>query len=280
MTKKIYYLPNFGQLGNQLAILAHLIAFANKYDYQIIYPYSEQLKKCLDDQKIKNTRLTFSKTLGKKWFSYCVIKFIKYLTFNRNLQFLGALVINKRYVIDEQEAGKSFPYSIFITDWMFRFYAGVEDQQDEIKNVLSFHGQHSSRPHSFIQNIHHELAPAALVGIHVRRGDYATWHGGKFYFDLSFYYAQMVQIAAQISNCVFIICSNEKIAFDNTHDLHLVYAKGSDIEDLCVLSSCDYIIGPPSTFSGWAAFLGRRPIFFMQNNKDTVSMDKFFTYQV
>ncbi|MBS7566818.1 alpha-1,2-fucosyltransferase [Mucilaginibacter sp. Bleaf8] len=280
MIKTIYYLPNFGQLGNQMAILAHLMAFASKYNYQIIYPYSPRLKRCLDEEQIGKANVFFSKILSNKLLSSFLIKLIKYVCAHKNFQFLDILMVNTRFVVDEQAAGKVFPSTIIITDWMFRFYAGVEEQQKDIKTWLSFDKQHTNRPQSFIQKINQDFAPAAIVGVHVRHGDYATWHGGKFFYDANTYYAKMQQIAAQMPDCVFVVCSNENIVFENTAGLNIVHAKGSDIEDLCVLAHCDYIIGPPSTFSGWAAFLGSRPIFFLQTKEDTVAVDKFFTYQV
>jgi hypothetical protein len=38
---------------------------------------------------------------------------------------------------------------------------------------------------------------------------------------------------------------------------------GHFIEDLYALASCDYIIGPPSTFSQWASFYGNVPRYMV-----------------
>jgi hypothetical protein len=281
MTKKyLYYLPVSGQLGNQLAILAHLIAFANEYGYNVIYPNSDHLKRSLDERKLFNGKITFSKLLSKPRFSYLLIKLTKLLSFNKNISGFGIQVINKRFVVDEVLSDLKLPKFIVITDWMFRYYAGVEDQYTDIKSQLSFNNKQKESPISFIERINNRFTNATLIGMHVRRGDYAEWQNGKFFFDIATYYDKMKEISTMVPNCVFVVCSNENFQFDNEANLDIVYAKGSPVEDICVLSSCQYIIGPPSTFSGWAAFLGQRLIYFIRSKDEHISMDKFFDYQV
>jgi hypothetical protein len=281
MTKKhLYYLPVSGQLGNQLAILAHLIAFANEFQYDVIYPNSEHLKQSLDPDKLFKNKLFFSKLLSKSSVSYFLIKIIKLFTLNKNISCLGIQVINKRFVVDEQLANLKLPKFIVITDWMFRYYAGVEDQYIDIKSQLSFNDKQEQSPLNFIERLHNRFYNATLIGMHVRRGDYAEWQNGKFFFDISTYYERMKEISTQLSNCVFVVCSNENFVFANEANFNIVYAKGSPVEDICVLSNCQYIIGPPSTFSGWAAFLGHRLIYFIRSKDEPISLDKFFDYQV
>jgi hypothetical protein len=41
----------------------------------------------------------------------------------------------------------------------------------------------------------------------------------------------------------------------------------SGIEDVSLLSQTDYIIGPPSTFNGWASFMGNIGRFWMTPDK-------------
>ncbi|HAX17707.1 MAG TPA: hypothetical protein DCY00_03825 [Actinobacteria bacterium] len=47
------------------------------------------------------------------------------------------------------------------------------------------------------------------------------------------------------------------------------------IEDLYSLALCDYIFGPPSTFSMWASFYGEVPLRFITNPDTDLSLDKF-----
>ena len=49
----------------------------------------------------------------------------------------------------------------------------------------------------------------------------------------------------------------------------------SDIEDLYALSICDYILGPPSTFSMWASFYGGVPLRFIKHSNDKIFLREF-----
>lgn len=47
------------------------------------------------------------------------------------------------------------------------------------------------------------------------------------------------------------------------------------IEDLYALSKCDYIFGPPSTFSMWASFYGEVPLKFFETTNEKFSLNDF-----
>ena len=48
--------------------------------------------------------------------------------------------------------------------------------------------------------------------------------------------------------------------------------------DLYALSRCDYIIGPPSTFSQWASYYGHVPLRFLRWKGDEISMSEFLPF--
>lgn len=102
---------------------------------------------------------------------------------------------------------------------------------------------------------------ATVVGVHVRQGDYRTFVGGKFFFSTPQYRDLMVRIAPLFGEekVVFLVCSDQPqdpVAFA---PLRVVLAGGSPVVDLHCLASCDFIVGPPSTFSGWGSFFGCVP---------------------
>ena len=41
------------------------------------------------------------------------------------------------------------------------------------------------------------------------------------------------------------------------------------------MSLCDYILGPPSTFSGWASFMGRVPRLEIKSRDHVVRLEEF-----
>ena len=49
------------------------------------------------------------------------------------------------------------------------------------------------------------------------------------------------------------------------------------VSALHAMSLCDYIIGPPSTFSGWASFMGRVPRLQLKSRDQAVRLEDFVT---
>lgn len=79
---------------------------------------------------------------------------------------------------------------------------------------------------------------------------------------------------------------NEKILFfisTNEVDLDWVdsdipllnFRGGSPARDLYSLSKCDYIIGPPSTFSRWASLVGHVPIHLIWDKNKPILKESF-----
>lgn len=106
-----------------------------------------------------------------------------------------------------------------------------------------------------------------VVGVHVRRGDYRTFVGGKFYYEHQQYSAVMHQVVGLFDDrpVRFVLCSNEPVDPTAYRALDTRGGPGHPIEDLYTLASCDYIIGPPSTFSAWGSFYGNVPIRFIDD---------------
>lgn len=106
-----------------------------------------------------------------------------------------------------------------------------------------------------------------IVGVHVRRGDYSTWHDGRYYYSLDQYADCCKTLMKHFKDkkVVFFLSSNEKLKLDNswTNIPNFMLSDSSPIHDLYALSKCNYIIGPPSTFSSWASFMGNVPLAYI-----------------
>ena len=117
------------------------------------------------------------------------------------------------------------------------------------------------------------------IGVHVRRGDYKGYLGGKYYYSDDVYNRiinKIRQLFAPGNQKVrFLICSNEtfKVPQENNDVFTIQGADG--ITDLYALSKCDYIIGPPSSYSQWASFIGDVPLCLLLNETMDISMDSF-----
>lgn len=121
-----------------------------------------------------------------------------------------------------------------------------------------------------IQNIENDFKvnkskDTVIVGVHIRRGDYESWLGGKYFFSLSQYANCCKRICSIFPGRIkFLLCSNEKVDLTKFNGLEVFQLTNSDsVHDLYGLSKCDYIIGPPSTYSTWASFIGEKPHSFI-----------------
>ncbi len=117
-----------------------------------------------------------------------------------------------------------------------------------------------------------------IIGIHIRKGDYKYFENGKYYYSDSNYLSLMEIIISKFEkqNVTFLLVSNEEINLDFFSKLNcFVLEKSNSINDLIGLSLCDYIIGPPSSYSSWASLMNHKPLFFIEEKNIKVSPELF-----
>ena len=121
-----------------------------------------------------------------------------------------------------------------------------------------------------------------IIGIHVRHGDYQTWRNGRYYYTLDEFHQIMQQIQFLYPNqkVSFFISSN--VSFDTNifkgcHCFRFGKEPSGDILDLYTLSLCDRIIGPWSTYSRWASFIGEVPLCFLKGKEQVFKESDFST---
>ena len=120
-----------------------------------------------------------------------------------------------------------------------------------------------------------------LLGIHVRRGDYKIWMKGKFLFDDDVYLNVIKDFGRIIGKKIKIIVFTNDGELDTKRYLSLseenqvFFSKFNAIEDHYLMSKCDFLIGPPSTFTAWASFMGEVPLMYIEDPKRNFTMEDF-----
>ena len=106
-----------------------------------------------------------------------------------------------------------------------------------------------------------------ILGIHIRRGDYSRYRGGQYFFEFPTYRLLIAHLSALFpgEDVGFVIASNAPFPDDVFTGFSVHRAPGHLALDMYALSRCDLIAGPPSTFSGWASFIGETPIYFLHD---------------
>lgn len=112
-----------------------------------------------------------------------------------------------------------------------------------------------------------------ILSVHIRRGDYRRWQGGKYYFEDSVY-LECIQRTLDVSPDIqkIMLFSNESIDIGRYKNIgvNVVYSQGAWYEDQWKMAQSDLIVGPPSTFSLWASFVGKVPIWHVEESKSDV----------
>ena len=119
-----------------------------------------------------------------------------------------------------------------------------------------------------------------VVGVHIRHGDYKTFEGGKYYYSFEEYHAFMLQVKQlyEGENVAFFISSNADFSveiFPDCNCFRFGKEPSGDMLDLYTLSLCDKIMGPWSTYSRWASFIGEKPLFCFKTKDQIVQNDSF-----
>jgi hypothetical protein len=163
---------------------------------------------------------------------------------------------------------------IFLFGRFYRDYENFEKHQAAIRNYFT--------PRvDVVKNVADLISKARqgadlLIGVHIRRGDYKEFAGGKYYYDQQAYYDKMKEILVENHRKIhFIICSNEAINVSIFEGLTFFQGTGQLVEDMYALAGCDFIMGPPSTFTRWASFYGRKPIYAIEDINDKADLKKF-----
>lgn len=122
-----------------------------------------------------------------------------------------------------------------------------------------------------------------VIGVHLRRGDYKSWRNGIYYYSNAQYKHCMDVLYRNIGKqkkCVFVLFSNENLAieeFANEQYSTLMLA-GNPAQDFHTMASCDYLIGPPSSFSGLASFMGKVPRYMIEDASKDFGMSDMLVW--
>lgn len=119
-----------------------------------------------------------------------------------------------------------------------------------------------------------------VIGVHIRHGDYKSFYNGKFYYTLEEFHQFMIRIKNLYADkrVVFFISSNESFSVDLFSGcICYRYEKepSGNILDLHTLSLCDRIIGPWSTYSRWASFIGEVPLYCLKGKGEQIEDSSF-----
>lgn len=188
--------------------------------------------------------------------------------------------------LDFVESGQNELYSnimlkkkiVLAQGWCFRAHELTKKHQDFLIK------KYSLQPKFYIENELYKYVMKLdrkeylIIGVHIRRGDYKYWENGKYYFSDDIYEMYMSNISSQLNNQLnkkikFIIFSNENITINITEDT--IVSNNEWYIDQLIMSKCDYLIGPASTFTLWASYIGKVKYYHIKDNTNIIDINDF-----
>jgi hypothetical protein len=163
---------------------------------------------------------------------------------------------------------------IFFLGPLFRDFGSFGRHADAIREYFRPQLRHRQGVEAVLRRSQGEGAP--LVGVHVRQGDFADFESGQYLYSLDQYSALMSRTLPLFGpRARFLVCSNSALRTDMFPDLEVTLGSGHPLEDLYALAGCDYLMGPPSTFSLWASFYGRVPHYTITDVQKVPALAEF-----
>lgn len=166
---------------------------------------------------------------------------------------------------------------VFVDGWLYRDFVNFEKHAPSLRKIFTPVPKYALEVQKILETARSK--GDVVVGVHLRRGDFKNYNNGLWYYEDDVYYSKMVALQEELANqgrsCVFVMCSNEPINLDNYKGLTIVTDPKHYIIDLYSLAGCDYIIGPPSTFSMWASFYGETPLLHLNTSDRSVKFSEF-----
>jgi hypothetical protein len=146
----------------------------------------------------------------------------------------------------------------------------------EIRKIFTFRSEVTGAVDAVFSKFNREI----VIGVHIRRGDYAEWNDGAYYYTDEEYLHVMRDIEKQFNdkgqNIKFLLCSNESLDIEHFKGLDcFIISDSSGPKDLYALSKCSYITGPPSSYSQWASFFGEKPLRLIINANEKILLSDF-----
>lgn len=168
--------------------------------------------------------------------------------------------------------------NIIVQGWGIRYYDLLIKYLKEIQSLFDF----DDRIRKYADTLLDNGKTTIRIGVHIRRGDYKTFFNGRYFFDDDTYidYVRKTLSILGDRDVQMFVCSNDPHLNEEYYkktlpDLEITFSHGNAAEDLCLLSECDYLIGPPSSYTLVAAMYGKAKICWMDKRNHTIAADDY-----
>ncbi len=281
---------DYGQLGNRLIVFANMIAAAREHGLRVVNPafheYAPYFEATRRDALCRYPAARSWMPSGQRWRRTVhrgvngVQRYVRKFH-NRTGCWPLVQVLDIGWHEPCDLDGRRFldlarqPGVLLAKGWLFRAQQSFPRHADEIRRYFTPIPEHRERVAATVRGI--RRSADVVVGVHIRHGDYASFLGGRFYYGVDRYATILRRIAELLPGreVAFLVCSNESQPADAFAGLNATSGPGHLIEDLLALAACDYLVGPPSTYTMWASFYGQVPLYVLMDPAAAFGLESF-----
>ena len=286
---------NYGQLGNRLMLYAHLIAASREWGVSLCNPcfaeYADFFDSTANDLWCRYPPREAAKAPSqrrRRLLARAVYLTAKTLLLTTSgLACLGRRPARWKVVqlrgkqtldlgsLNFRDDARRYRYLLAL-GWLFRSERLFQKHADAIREHFRIREPHRLQVQAKLAEV--RRSSDFVVGIHIRQGDYATFEGGRYYYNTKHYLAVMQSIADQLPTLrvAFLVCGNGQLTRGDFPGLTVHFGPGHMVEDMYSLAETDLLVGPPSTFTGWAAFYGKVPLAVLDSLETRVRVSDYF----
>lgn len=261
------FVTDKGRLCNNILQYGHLYAWAREHGRQTVsmrFAY-----------KYRNFHICH--TRHHHFLVYAIVKLAARLRLIPTVEF-NDWSFTSNYT--EQQQTMLTQRHVLATGWCVRFYDLFEKYKGEIQELFAFDDKVIK---TVERKIHCSPDDTTIrLGVHIRRGDYATWCGGHYFYNDEQYASQIQQFCRLFPDkqIEIFICGNDpelnKDLYQQSFEPgHVHFPNGTPTEDLCLLSCCQYLIGPPSTFTLIASMYHDSRLYWMLDATTPLQLSAF-----
>ena len=263
--KLIIVCDQYGRLGNRLHLFAQLITYAKKNNYVVWMPGFYDYWHFFPDLDHRPTFASrfypFSMFAPEDVFYIFNFIFRKAKQLRENPLFCSLTFIDSKDGNPWNNIGRSKSRVILFSGFVFHEY--MLDCSSAISEINSFFRPASKYIDGINAPIENLKSRNDLVcGVLVRQTDYRSWNDGKYFYTSKQYANFLSSLRNSFKNkkIGFFIATDEVQDEEIYSEIDCVVRVGYPLENLYSLSLCDYLVGPPSSYIGWASLVSATPL--------------------
>lgn len=278
-----------GRMGNQIILLANLIALSMATGVNIAHPtfgsYANYFTGTIGNLFCRYPQGLHRRKSRHRIARIAVYKICRFLdkagilnfvapgrTFESDYQ--SQVDMTATFFIARVMGGR---FTFLSKGWFFQYSpVSKNDFLQELRDYFQLVEPHSGNVARLISAARQNCD--ILIGVHIRHTDFKEHAGGRYYFETAAYYRLMnhCRTLFPMAQVKFFVVSDGPRTPSEFPALECCFGSGHEIEDMYCLGGCDYIIGPiASSYSLWPAVLFQKPTFRMSSAQDMPGRDDF-----